>query len=214
MPEKVGYSDIEINQWSMKMAIQHQQDVSFKVLRGIKTFIDNDAIIAGGAPRNWDQGKEANDIDLYMRSLQTSNTSRFMLQIENALGQKLEWVQDVDMDGYQFGIGIEIIKIVGFKLDGVLFQLIVCNPSQEWGDFKRRIVGHMDIGINRISADWYSERKDKGRLTKTDEYRKDVDNRTLTLYKDCMTDEQLRHCMEAHLPKMQSYYPEYKLEIK
>lgn len=212
MPEKFGYSDIEINQWSMKMTIQHQQDVSFKVLHGIKMLIDNEAIIAGGAPRNWDQGKEANDIDLYMRSLQTSNTSRFRFQIENALEQELEWVQDVDMNKYQFGIDIKILKIVGFKLDGVLFQLIVCSPAQEWGNFKTKIVYHMDIGINRIYADWYSK-IDKGCLIRTRAYHKDVDNKTLTLYKDCMTDEQLRHCMKVHLPKMQSYYPEYKLEI-
>ena len=213
MPAKTVYPYVEINQWSSNMTINHQVDVSFKVLQKIKMLIDNEAIIAGGAPRNWDQGKEANDIDLYMRSLQTSNTSRFRFQIENALGQELEWVQNVDMNKYQFGIGIEIIKIVGFKLDGVLFQLIVCNPSQKWGHFKTQIVEHMDIGINRISADWYSQ-IDKGWLTKTPAYCKDVDNQTLTLYKDCMTDAQLRHCMEVHLPKMQSYYPEYKLEIE
>lgn len=193
------------------MDIKTQKEVVNGVLSKIKLFIDNEAIVAGGAPRNWEYGELANDIDLYMRSFCPLN-GRLMAQLENALGFEITQIQDVDTSNYTSGLSIEIVKLFSFKHLGVLFQIIVCNPNKEYSDFKTNVIDHIDIGLNRIYCDWYS--KWDTQSVKTKEFYEDFSGDTLTLYEDCMTPDQLKHCLKNHLPKMQRYYPNHKLVIK
>jgi hypothetical protein len=195
------------------MIVQEQQEVVAEVLTKIKAFIDSEAIVAGGAPRNWKQGKLANDIDLYLRSNCINTFSRLRYQIKHCLGiEKLETYQDVDVSQYTFGINLKIVKLLGVKYKGVDFQFIVMDPNVNYDNFKMQIVKHMDIGLNRCWCDWYCT-QDLGDIKTTKEFEKDFDNKELTLYTSCMTTSQLEHCMKVHLPKMQKYYPEYQLKI-
>lgn len=193
------------------MNIQHQEDVAKEVLIKLKMNIDEDAIIAGGAPRNWSLGLLANDIDLYLRSHVTNTTGHTKRQIENALGCHLDFTSSHEVSNYKFGMDIEIVRLISFVYKDVLFQGIICNPNREYKNFKMDIVNHMDIGINRVWVDWYVNWDCT--ISMTEEFKRDIDNKTLTLYPDCMTETQLSHCMKNHLPKMQKYFPDYKLVI-
>ena len=191
--------------------IEHQKNVAREVLVKVKNLIDSGAIIAGGAPRNWVMGKEANDIDLYLRSY--CNTSyRVKRQLEKALGvESLEYTQDYNSGSYAGIGGIEIVKLISFNYRGVLFQMIYCNPAKSYRDFGSEVVNHMDVGLSRISCDWYSNHDTN--IDKTSEFLKDLESKTLTLYSDCMTASQLEHCLKNHLPKMVRYFPDYELKI-
>jgi hypothetical protein len=195
------------------MNVYEQQEVVAEVLTKIKALIDSEAIVAGGAPRNWKQGELANDIDLYLRSNCINTSNRFQYQIKQCLGiDKLETYQDVDVSQYTFGINLKIVKLLGVKYKGVDFQFIVMDPNVNYDNFKMQIVNHMDIGLNRCWCDWYCK-QDLGDIRTTKEFEKDFANKELTLYTYCMTASQLEHCMKVHLPKMQKYYPKYQLKI-
>lgn len=198
------------------MTIEDQQNIAREILVKVKWGIDSEAIIAGGAPRNWDIGQPANDIDLYLRSNCINTASRFKAQIANVIfgckSGELETYQDVDTGNYKFGIDLEIVYLLGVIYKGVKFQFICLNGNKEYKDFKDDIVGHMDIGLNHIYCDWYCN--SDNHLNATKEYNEDFMNKTLSLYVDTMTPSQLQHCMQHHLPKMQSYFPDYKLVVK
>lgn len=195
------------------MDVQEQKYIAAEVLVKIKKYIDSEAIIAGGAPRNWEYGMLANDVDLYLRSNCINTSSRFMTQLKHCLGiDEIKTYQIVDVGDYTFGLNLKIVKLVGVVYKGVNVQFIVMDPNGSYTNYKKQIVDHMDIGLNRIYCDWY-RMQDVYLVNKTKEYSKDFENNTLTLYTDCMTPSQLKHCMEYHLPKMQKYYPDYKLVI-
>lgn len=198
----------------MEITVKVQMQIANEVLVKIKRVIDNEAIIAGGAPRNWDEGKLANDIDLYMRSFNHGTKAKIATQVKTCLGvENLELYQDTDaMQHYTCGTDLNIVRLFGFILNGVKFQLIIMNPNHHYTNFKSEVVKHMDIGLNRISCDWYSQYETS--FNKTSEYVEDRRSHTLTLLTSSMSKDQLEHCMKVHLPKMQSYYPDYKLVIK
>lgn len=50
----------------MDTVIEHQKRVAYKVLDKLR-LIDPEAVVVGGAPRNWYFGKPANDVDIYLR---------------------------------------------------------------------------------------------------------------------------------------------------
>lgn len=197
------------------MNITEQQDIAAEVLRSLLYHVDSDTIIAGGAPRNWDEGKLANDIDIYLRSHAVDTLSMTEAMLSAALGFKVKQEQNVDLNKYNLGTSFVIKKIFAFEYKGVLFQLMFIEPQEVWskGELPKKVMNHFDLGINMIYASW-GFLSNPRKLNKTAEYNSDREGRTLTLYKDNMSDQQLRHCISTHLPKMQNYYPEYKLVIK
>lgn len=166
----------------------------------------------GGAPRDWLNGHEARDIDLYLRSFCNTTTKRIG-QLNKALGINVELLKnnshEVIVD--YGGLNVPIEAILSFKVEEVNFQLIYIKPSVE--DFKSTIINHMDVGINRVAYDGYSPSFSASSYLKSKEYVEDKNNNTLSLYKDSMCPEQLSHCLTHHLPKMLSYFPEHKLVI-
>lgn len=195
------------------MNLDEQKQIVNEVLVNVKWLLDSEAIVAGGAPRNWSEGKLANDIDLYMRSHCVNTSGRLRSQIANVIFnceiEELETYQEVEIGEYTFGVDLEIVKLLGVIYKGVKFQFIILNGNKEYKDFKKQIVSHMDIGLNQQYIDWYSNRDNE--IIKLKEAIKDEEDKTLTLFVNCMTPSQLKHCMSHHLPKMQSYYPDHKL---
>lgn len=197
------------------MNVEEQKKIANEILVKVKWTIDSEAIIAGGAPRNWSEGKLANDIDLYMRSNCVNTAGRLRSQIAKVIFDchvgDLETYQDVEIGEYTFGVDLEIVKLLGVIYKGIKFQFIILNGNKQYSDFKKQIVSHMDIGINRQYVDWYSNHDSQ--IIKLKEAIKDEEDKTLTLFVNCMTPSQLKHCMAHHLPKMQEYYPDYKLTM-
>lgn len=188
------------------MNFAEQQVIVDKVLRRIYKYIDSDAIVAGGAPRNWLFNKEANDIDLYLRSNVKNKFKLLEAILSNDVGvfEKDTKSSFEHLQNYG-GLNVPITSLQGIRVDGVLFQFIFIDPSVK--NFRNTVLNHMDIGINRIGYDSWE-------YIYTEEYRKDVSNKTLTLYSSCMCANQLKHCMTNHLPKMIKYFPEYKLLVE
>lgn len=116
------------------MNIQEQKDISLEVLKVLREFIDNSAVIAGGAPRNWDHDMEANDIDIYLRC-------RAPLGILELLSILLEEVPEkgdkVDVFGYGVNPMHKIDNILNFTYKDLKFQIIVSekNPMLVCGTF-------------------------------------------------------------------------------
>jgi hypothetical protein len=194
------------------MNIEQQQKVSFKVLQVLRK-IDKDAIIAGGAPRNWKEGKLANDIDCYLRWFGGS-CKDMCNTLEELLGVPIRRVHEVTCSYFFGGDSFELKHIFSFSLDDVLFQIMVVAEKAPMS-FRKDVLNHMDIGINMISWEPRTEEqvlRDQGYHV-TPARTADIDNKTLTLYQNVMNKEQLAHCMRAHLPKMIKYYPNHTLKI-
>lgn len=194
------------------MDINTQKEVSFEVLKTLK-MIDDSALVAGGAPRNWEEGKLAKDIDLYLR-WNVEGQGRMVQYLHELISPDIKMESNVDCT-YHFGSDQFCMgKLLSFRYKGVLFQLIIIKEIEVLPDFRKAILDHMDVGINRISWEpFYKSEVLGGGFKYTEEYREDFDNKTLTLYSGCMNPEQLAHCLTKHLPKMQSYYPDYPLLI-
>lgn len=195
--------------------LQKEKDVITEVLYAVRENVDSEAIVAGGCPRNHDEGKGCNDVDLYLRSYKKITSPRWKASLAMMLcvsEDALESYQDAECH-YESSLGIEIKNVIGVVYKGIQFQFIFLKPDQEYfPSFCECVVGHMDIGLNRVWYDIYSL-KSGLYLNKTKEYVKDREERQLTLYTACMGDTQLSHCMNKHLPKMMNYYPDYSLTV-
>ena len=194
------------------MNIQTQQEVSFKVLQALRN-IDSEVIIAGGAPRNWLEGKLANDIDCYLR-WHGGSCTRMLKTISKFLGTELEMNTGVECTYHFGGDNFTLKHIFSFNYEDVLFQIMVIGELEPM-DFITDILEHMDIGINKVGwRPWDAKGLNNvNAFLETKEYRADYFNSTLTLYQNVMNKDQLKHCMEKHLPKMLSYYPNHTLKI-
>lgn len=195
------------------MDLSTQKEIAAEVLHKIKQGVDTDAVIAGGAPRNWDEAKLANDIDIYLRSNSVDTAGMIKGMLSKVLGFDVKADTLYSSAHYDLGKTFSIQKIFGFTHKGVKFQLMFIKPKKIWekGQLAKEVMGNFDLGINMLYVDW--DFISGGLTTKTDEYHRDRNNKTLTMYVDNMTDSQLRQCLRVHLPKMQSYYPEYSLVI-
>lgn len=191
------------------MNVQEQKEISAEVLMVLKC-IDCDAIIAGGAPRNWYFGELARDIDCYLR-WHVNTTGHAMSTLSKLLDTPVVAEQSVDCTYHFGGDSFHLHKIMAFEYKGVLFQVIVIKEDKPLSSFEGTIVSHMDVGINMISCNWYGLKTLDLNMSRA--FLNDVTNKTLTLYQNVMNPEQLKHCMTVHLPKIMSYYPDYKLEI-
>lgn len=199
----------------MIMDIRTQKIVSNEVLTALK-IIDSNAIIAGGAPRNWKEGKLANDIDCYLRWKHPRTIIQMGAAIEKLLGNLITVSRVINTIGYSWGSdAFSITKLFDFDYKGVHFQLIIVQENT-FQHFSKSILSHMDIGLNMIG--WNGLIPHLSFLVDnfilTDSYTEDCVNKTLTLFTETMSGVQLKHCMSYHLPKMIKYYPDYKLVLK
>lgn len=193
------------------MNITEQQEIALEVLQKLNKYVDSGAIIAGGAPRNWDMGKLANDIDIYIRCYASNIKDTLKLLLG---GDELEFYE-VSCCNYDLGVKYTIKRISSFMYKNVSFQVIAVEPRTSKCDLPLfdLILGGFDTGINMIYA--YNDRITGGlRLNKTKEYVKDISANTITVYSDNMSDSQLKHCIKTHIPKLQEYFPDYTLVFK
>lgn len=70
---------------STRHAIKTQKQIGAMVLDQL-SIIDPNCIIAGGAPRNWDMGKVANDIDVYLYVGETHSCSSLLRALKKLFG--------------------------------------------------------------------------------------------------------------------------------
>ena len=192
-----------------EISVEHQQAASTEVLEVLREW-DYEATVAGGAPRNWKEGKLANDIDCYLRSYASLSRHKIASFLNTFLPEEVEMLtcKDTSKYGYTVDCGFSIKRIIDFKYKGVIFQLIFLKEETPIESLRAAVVGHMDVGLNKIS--W--EGVNRG-YYETPEYKKDFKNKTLTLYTIGTSESQIAHSLKVHLPKMIGYYPDYELKI-
>lgn len=198
----------------MKTEIEIQKHQASQLLTEIRTFVDEKAIIAGGAPRNWLYNKPANDLDIYLQyNFMTTNVStqleilrRLLPTVEFKREDQCAWITP-----YFESKGFDIQSVVDGRVEGLRIQLIFVAPVEGDKPFFKRVMDHMDTGINKV----YAMPINCSRLItcETGRFKKDFNNNTITLYPDGMADRQVLHSIYNHLPKMLEYFPGHMMRI-
>lgn len=203
-----------------QLTYSEQRLVTDEVLSVVGKLIDPYAVVAGGAPRDWDAETTAKDVDVFIHA-STCNVKeilRVALTDEAARDEPRfsgYWNGDVVGVGQNVkyeGLSLPIIKITNMEYKNVMFQFIQVD-TKATEDFRDLIINSIDIGLCRIS---YSIKPNCswGSLEKTREYTLDRNSHTLTLYIDSMTADQLTHCLNCHLKKMTKRFSDYEIAIK
>ena len=201
----------------MKDTIGYQKEVANKVLRVLHQYFDRSAILAGGAPRNWDHDLPANDLDIYLRHSLGSNFLRVFETLWNTCYNDIE--TDVTGTTLDFskprkhseeeykGANIDIVRIDNLNIGGITVQFMCVNEKPVCY-FEELITNSFDVGICKISYNEY-----RG-ILKDSAYISDVVNKTITVFTKGLSDYQLKHCLTKHVPKMQDYYPDHRLTFE
>lgn len=133
--------------------IEHQKEVSKKVLGLMKPFYPN-MLIAGGAPRDWRLGKPAKDVDIYMEYSGCKDSFKNMIQLLG-LPQPTDIVPakddagDVSLYGDVEGIN----HVTEMDYHGVTFQfitLVYAKPMQAVNDFDTSICKYFTRDVDNI----------------------------------------------------------------
>jgi hypothetical protein len=186
--------------------IEKQMEVASLFLERIHDLVDEEAVVAGGACRDWWMGKPCNDIDIYLRTFAGDEKNA----LEKALEEPLNILQDVNTEYYQ-GNNFTINRIISFRWEGENFQIMFCDPYSIKDRFDRAVVDHIDTGINRVYS-WNPT--SKVALIPSIEFLRDIENKTITFFESELSESQKEHSQANHLPKMKKYFPDYKLLSK
>lgn len=125
------------------MTVQNQKEIANKVYRMLR-LADPDCLLAGGAPRDWYFGNEANDLDFYFCS--TASTMRTTGNQLKSLGfEGVKHISDpYTSELYKCMEGL--VRIWECVVDGMKVQLIqLAEPKYRW-----KVVDNMDVSICKV----------------------------------------------------------------
>ncbi len=185
------------------MNIETQMKVADEVLSKLKFSVDKQAIIAGGAPRNWEYDLLANDIDVYLRS-EAGGIKHMLAEL---LGGDVEEDHDAPRHYHDMGV-IGVHRIINVTIKECKFQFIVVSINEQSyrDDLHGAVIESFDTGVNRIVRQY-------GITIKSTDFAKDFNNDLITLHTRSQTDSQIAHAVKHHLPKMFRYFPEHTFKI-
>lgn len=127
------------------MSIEKQMKLADKILDRL-TLISPHCILAGGAPRDWYFGNEANDLDFYFTSAGTT-TGRVYEQLRRLFGDKFTDQRDINQsDLYTHMRFLRCIFDMEFNSTKVQLMLLD-KPGDEY-----KVVDHMSVSICKA---WY-----------------------------------------------------------
>jgi len=172
------------------MSIEFQKQVATKILHKLEC-ADPYAILAGGAPRDWYFGKEANDLDFYVY-LQPSTCTFEDLRWER-LGLELTRIDWRDSRAEEYKCMKHLQRIYEGFMDGIKFQIMVMREPT----FKS-VVPMFGASVCMI---WWKGKE----VRPTDTFLLSHVFKTIFKKSDYTA-------KEKHISKMQERYPEYKLD--
>ncbi|MBB3693045.1 hypothetical protein [Sphingomonas sp. BK580] len=146
------------------------------------------ALIAGGALRDLDNGREVKDLDIFAPNVPDLDTFR-------ALAARFGVLLSV-MGGYESWATAECVGVIDLQIGDQPFQLIGLRSGPE------TILPRLDFGICRIGFDG-------SEVIRTDEYLADQATQTFTLLRaddDAQRDRSLRR-----FDRLSAKYPGWKL---
>lgn len=198
------------------MTITEQQEIAKEVLKRLSINVDSSAVIAGGAPRNWDQNTLARDVDIYFRSY-VSDIKRMLDWMFNDGSGDFQFIDAPDTnisDVYVESMVFNIRRVISVTYKGVLFQFICVDEKEhDHGCFGRKIINSFLVNISKIYM-IYLESPDRLFKITCPAYQRDVQNNTLTVEISGLSGIQFYRGIQNYLPKIQSYYPNHTVIFK
>ena len=196
------------------MTVDEQKEIAKEVLKRLTINVDSSAVIAGGAPRNWEQNILARDVDIYFRT-HVSNINRLLDLLFNDDTGDFQFINTPDStDIYMETLTFDIKRVITGRYKGVDFQFIIVDEKDPHiGQFSRKIIESFLVNISKIymmyleGADTLFKINDRGYLA-------DVQNSTLTIETRKLSGVQLYKGVQRYLPKIQSYYPNHTVIFK
>lgn len=107
--------------------IKAQKTCAYSVLKMLKV-IDNDVVIAGGAPRDWLFDRQAKDIDVYLRGINGESNFDFANRISQALDNSR--VEDVtSTNEYVLNMNNGVLGVFNVHSCYLPVQVIRCDRA-------------------------------------------------------------------------------------
>lgn len=171
------------------MNIEEEKDLAGYALWLIKKY-DPVAIVAGGAPRDWELGRNCQDIDLWMNEMRNWSMGNYIDMIEREFGEKPKFLgkdygEMKNDDGH-------IKYVFSVPLDGKELQIIVVKDT----------FNLVPRFCCNLSMAWYMG---KGRVIPGRPFRAGVAAQELVFNKDTR---------EEYINRMKERFPDYKVKIR
>ena len=132
--------------------IEFQKDLANKILNDLK-IIDPRAYLAGGAPRDWNFGDEANDLDFYYFT-QASAARESSAQLERFFPRvSMSGESCGDMKLYEHMQGLR--RIWNVEIEGVKVQFIQMSSIEDCA----QALDRMSVSICKIKVDEFGIHK-------------------------------------------------------
>lgn len=173
------------------MNIKEQKEISKEVLHKLE-IIDPYCILAGGAPRNWFLGKEANDLDFYIYLPNYPTMSSTELRFKRA-GLELMHIDYKSEAWKDYGIMEHLFRIYEGEYKGCKIQVMVMTENTFTS-----VVN--DFGVSMCKFWWKG-----GEVKLTKDSFVSMYNKTLYIKDDYSA-------KELHVAKMVEYFPDYKVK--
>ena len=157
-------------------------------------------VIAGGAVRDQIMGKPINDIDIYCNLLMKSKAVQktFLQVLDTMFSGKWIGTPTTTFDSKYNKFHVTSVELIG----GPKLEFISIDPK----DTIASIIDRFDIGLCQASI--YKEK-----LWTSDEFQRDKENKTLTVYPNRLSSSQICRCFTYHLPKLILKYPEHEVRV-
>ena len=186
-----------------KSLVDEQKEKALQILKKLE-IIDPEVLICGGAPRNWDQGKLANDVDTYINC----TSVQLIRFLETVCDIKESDIEMPLMENNEYA-RMQEDWIMNATIDGIEFQFHKHNMAGKV--FCKSIFNTFDFGINKIAI------RSDGSFIKTHDYSFDVSSKTLTMNKSTVMSslerDRLSYIFNVRIPKMKEYYPDSEFII-
>lgn len=171
--------------------IEIQKDYAKFLLKELGV-IDPDVMLAGGAPRDWDNGKAAKDLDIYIQGKENESSwsvAHRVFQVLSRLDLNIERVEDSNY-GSQRDNGIS--AVYNLKASIVPVQIVICEKSQE------QVLELFDCSTSKIYM------RQLGYILKSDEYV--VGKKYKTYFLRIDANEEYKERIRAKFPDYKEIY--------
>lgn len=175
--------------------IENQKQIAAEIIDILRSNGHSEAIIAGGAPRNWDFGRPANDLDVYV----CVPFIEEQLSDYNSFTRIGKHYSDYRINGI---VGVLETTIKGMKVQVICIDRKFKNHCH----FARYVFDTFDFGICKIA--WTQDG-----FVKTKEFEIDKKYKKITINMTNMLKFNNPNSIPRRWGKIKSYFPDHTLDI-
>ena len=164
------------------------------------------AIIAGGYHRDLYNEVDFRDVDIYLRGNSHDITESFLIdffELKVNDFRSLDMVRTLSETDEEYDVenSEHIVAVYEMRKNEIQYNFIVVDMNPI-----KYVKEKFDFGICKVYCDGT-------KITYTEEFMKDVINKTLTLSPHAFSKAGFDHAMNVHYPKLKSKYPDHHLII-